>query len=1212
MIKFLFFLNVLLPVSCFAQFSISGRILNQADTKPVANASVFLSNATIGANTASNGTFNLSNVKPGKYNLVVSVVGFDAFEQTVVVDNKNLSLNDIIIFPKSIILNEVKIKPHDDPDRAKYLEWFRDEFLGTSEIAKTCKILNQGVLFFDFDNDKNTLTATSSGFLEIENETLGYKIKYLLANFLLQDKDKTTKKIFYQGSVLFEDLKGSAAQMRRWQRNRQEVYENSSMHFLRAALNNRINEEGFRVQQFAMYANPERPSDSLINARINFYTTLKSSTGKQRDSLAYWEKKSKLPKVLKKLLPFPLSKKDIIKETEQPGQFALSCDNDGLYVAYNINHHYHINSQQDYLYNRGNTENTLINFNSPNAFFYSNGIITNPYSVIFYGVWGRNRIAELLPSDYEPPQSTNAQGDSTAIEKIITRLNTYTENHTTEKVYLHFDKPYYAAGDTMYFKAYVTMGEMHELSNKSGVLHVDLLNADNQIEQSVKLRLTEGVAWGDFALPDTLIKGNHQVRAYTQWMRNEGESAFFNQTIAIGSLPNNKVPESGTSQNKEGKPDLQFFPEGGSLVSGIQSKMAFKAIAANGAGLSVKGEILDNENKTVTTFASTHLGMGYFYLTPEDGKNYKAKITYADGTIDERELPKARETGITLCINTDSIPKASVRIIANKAYFNENKNKEYNLLIWSGGIATTVPCTLDSQVIKLDILKRHLKPGIATFTLFSANGESLCERLMFAQNFNQLNINLITDKTAYAKREKVNFKLNVTRRTDSTANGHFSISVIDETKVPVDENSENTILTNLLLTSDLKGYIEQPNYYFINATDSKIQNDLDLVMLTHGYRRFEWKKLLNNGYPPIAFKAENGLEISGIAENALGKPLINGTVSLINPGGGPVLSEKTDEKGNFHFSNLLFTDSAKFILQAVNANGVNLTTIVYNKEKPLPATSELPVLSKEYISRPAQIYLENNRKQHDEAVQIGKANGIMLKEVKIRQSKKKIIDETYPSSSLLGPGHADQVIHRSEFRGGGLFSDQFDGTLRGVVFTGSAQKKVFLRSNLSSAMKDNPPKAMLIVLDGIPIEQGEGLDIDDINVNTIETIEVLTNNNAAIYGIQGAGGVLVITTRRGGQNVNNLKAVGILAITVMGFYKARDFYTPKYEHPNEDYKHPDLRSTIYWQPELMTDKDGNASFNFFNADGIGTYRVVIEGIDNKGNLGRQVYTYKVE
>ena len=365
--------------------------------------------------------------------------------------------------------------------------------------------------------------------------------------------------------------------------------------------------------------------------------------------------------------------------------------------------------------------------------------------------------------------ATLGQSQNSGALNITNDLGQFFSHNLFENAYLQFDKPYYAAGDTIYFKAYVTQGEEHKPSGLSGVLHVDLINPENKIDQSIKLRLDSGLTWGDFTLPDSLTAGNYRVRAYTQLMRNYGESDFFDKTIHVGSLTNdeknkNQVEEKLPELNK--KPDLQFFPEGGNLVNGIRSKVAFKAIDANGSGVDAKGTILDNSNKEVCQFASTHLGMGYFLLNPEEGETYKAKLTFADGTQDTIDLPKPETSGITLTINNDSISKASVKIEANATYYQAHRNQEFLLVIYSGGMVVNVNCKLDTSIIDLGILKKLLHAGVTRITLFSPDGSPLCERLLFIRNRSQLNLQINADKTVYTKREKVNLQLFAKNRND--------------------------------------------------------------------------------------------------------------------------------------------------------------------------------------------------------------------------------------------------------------------------------------------------------------------------------------------------------------------------------------------------------------------------------------------------------------
>ncbi|HVW13594.1 MAG TPA: TonB-dependent receptor plug domain-containing protein [Mucilaginibacter sp.] len=782
-------------------------------------------------------------------------------------------------------------------------------------------------------------------------------------------------------------------------------------------------------------------------------------------------------------------------------------------------------------------------------------------------------------------------------ESITDKLRAYSSEFTAEKAYLQFDKPYYATGDTLYFKAYLTMGERHNLAWIGSVLHVDLISPQNKIVQSINLHADNGISWGDLALSDTLPAGNYRVRAWTRWMRNDPGS-FFEKVIPIGSLQSSRVPESALPEKKiKAAPDVQFLPEGGTLVAGVASRIAFKATGTNGLGINVKGVVLDNANREVCSFASVHLGMGSFSFTPQAGQTYRAKLTYGNGTDNIITLPEAGTRGIVLSVNNDSISKASVRIIANPAYFQENKGKNYRLLIYSGGIANTVNFRLDSSSMKMDIIKRRLFTGVATITLFSENNEPLCERLIFVQNYDQLSLKAISDKKQYAPREKVKIDLHALTRADEPSTGHFSVSVVDEGKVPDDENSETTILSHLLLTSDLKGYVEQPNYYFANITD-KTTADLDLVMLTHGYRRFEWKTLLNGGYPAPKYQPETSLEIAGTATNLMGKPLVHGTVSLIALN-GTYLSQKTDAVGNFCFSNLVFQDSAKFILQAANAKNRNYTKINYINDKPEPGKYTLVPLADSAAGYLAT-YMNNARKQ---ASLTGLLKGKMLKGATIKDRPVKR-DDDYRTDSFAGAGHADQVMHADEIEKiQGPLTTSLNGRLKGVIFVGGNGGVV----PVLGIFHGGP---MLVVIDGFE-DTDHRIDLNSFSANDIETVEVLKFASTAVYGADGGEGVLVITTKRGGLDPKNIKSIGILPITVNGFYEAREFYSPKYDvDPNTT--RPDLRSTIYWQPELATDKNGNASFEYYNADGTGTYRVVIEGIDDKGNIGRQVYRYKVE
>ncbi|HZY37852.1 MAG TPA: MG2 domain-containing protein [Mucilaginibacter sp.] len=797
---------------------------------------------------------------------------------------------------------------------------------------------------------------------------------------------------------------------------------------------------------------------------------------------------------------------------------------------------------------------------------------------------------------------------------IISGLEKYLADHPIEKAYLQFDKPYYATGDTIYFKAYVTAGEQHKLSSLSAVLHVELINTKNKIDQSIKLRLDSGLAHGDFALPDSLPAGNYRVRAYTQWMRNFGENVFFDKTIQIGSTKGSRIPESIAKQPAEQtfKTDVQFFPEGGSLVAGVRSKIAFKAIGANGLGLDVKGTIVDDDGHEVSKFESAHLGMGYFYITPAAGKNYIAKITYPDGKQDLIDPPKNSISGITLSVNNDSIPKASVRIEASADYYRQNRGKTFVMIVYCQGSATTVNCKLDSPVIKLDILKRRLHTGVATVTLFSPENEPLCERLLFIQNYDPLTLNVTTGKNSYAKREKVAIQLNVLNRRGEPSSGDFSVSVTDESNVQEGKGSGDNILTNLLLTSDLKGFVEQPDYYFADTAAAARQN-LDILMLTQGFRRFEWKQVLDSAAQPVKFRAESGLDIAGQVNSLSNKPVVKGTVTLLQPNGSLFLNTTTDDKGMFRFSNLDFTDSVQYVLSAVSADKKNTVKIIYAPQSNMPVTAGVyRQAAAPVVDAVVQRFVRNEKFQQDTYSGTSDGKRITLKQVNVHAKKP---DNQYHTQSLAGAGNADQVMHAEELEQvQGPLVTSLNGRLRGVLFITSSKNPFYkvpylTTSVLSGFGPNNPPKKMLVVIDGAEVAPD---DLNFLSSNDVETVELLKYASASMYGVEGGGGVLVITTKQTRQlDPKDIPAIGVLPIKLMGYYKAREFYSPKYENAAEG-KQPDLRSTIYWNPEIKTDASGSAAFDYYNADGTGNYKVTVEGIDKDGNIGKQVFEYKVE
>jgi hypothetical protein len=782
-----------------------------------------------------------------------------------------------------------------------------------------------------------------------------------------------------------------------------------------------------------------------------------------------------------------------------------------------------------------------------------------------------------------------------------------------ERVYLHLDKPDYGFGDTIWYKAYTVIGPKRQPSALSGVLYVDLISPSDSLITRQIIPLVSGIGWSDMPLPFNLKPGFYRLRAYTRWMRNLGPDAFDEQRIMIGGV----VPVIAKTAEKC---DVQFFPEGGELVEGVRSRVAVKAVGSNGLGKDIKGTIEDDSGNVVADFATQHLGMGEFALIPEPGKSYKARINIAGEAYFLAGLPKAKPLGYTLNINNSQKDSVYIKIAVNDKTLAADKDKSFYVIAQSNGkVYYTTQAKLEETVYTSAIARNRFPEGIAQFTLFSQSGEPLAERIAFMENkVDEINVSINTNNATYNARDKVTLNLAAKDSANKPITGSFSVAVINETKVSPDENSENTILNNLLLTSELKGCVEQPNYYFTNQSD-KTRADLDLLMLTQGYRRYEWKKILASStlttittFP--TFLPERSQELSGAITTPSGKPLPNSKITLAATKQGIFRDTTADENGKFTFTDLNIIDTATLVIKARKAN--NGRNVKIKPEQPdYPMITPAEYLAEGITTDTAKAqrqYLDYNQEQKDYEFKYGR----MLKTVTIKGVKRPEQPKLQFSSNLNGPGHADQVLMWNQLGDGCInLSDCLYGKLLGVFISppksGVDTKRMAYLQRDRNRLSGKLP--MTVIIDGMVMGPSH---LDDVSPTEIYSIEVLRSGGLlALYGSNAPGGAIIITTKHGNEGTayfTQMMPDGITTTRYSGFYKTKAFYTPKYGSPKKADVREDMRSTVYWNPNILTDKDGKASFKYFNNDNKGIYRVVVEGIDDDGKLGRQVYRYEVK
>lgn len=777
------------------------------------------------------------------------------------------------------------------------------------------------------------------------------------------------------------------------------------------------------------------------------------------------------------------------------------------------------------------------------------------------------------------------------IERITSGLEKYIEEYPQEKVYIHFDKPYYTSGEIIWLKAYLVAGSYHQPSPLSQTIYVDFIDHKKNILFEFKLKSNNGLSSANISLPDSLSSGNYIIRAYTPWMKNFNSAFFFEKQIAIWNLSDTKNEKVNA---KETDLDFQLFPEGGNMVEGIKSKVAFKAIGKDGLGIPVQGSIIDQDGIVVTSFKSNHFGMGYFELVPENGKNYFCSIfNYASKKI---KLPPASEMGFILSVtNNKDQSDIIIRVQTNE----KTQNKNMHLLAQSRGVL--------SYVLKLDLTKnfyllripkeKHLS-GITQLTLFNEQNLPVAERLIFIDHQDYLNISITSDKKIYKPREKVELTLNVTNISNTPVQGNFSLAVCDDQQLFLNKDRDN-ISSNLLLSSDLTGHIEDPGYYF-NHENLDRQEALDILLLTQGWRRFLWTDILMDKWPEINSLIDQGLTISGkLVDLFTKKPIDEGKVILLSDNPNINLMQvSTTKDGYFIFENLIYFDSTKLVLQGeTKRKRKSVLFQLINDDKPKVGSfiQQLDIQLKDYGLQ----YVERNReiKQIDAAYNFDERT-IILDEIEVKGTP--IIEEP---NKMYGKG--SNSIKASDVIGVDSYNHPLQilqGRVAGVLVTGSGLSYNVLIRGVGSTTNNTP----LILVDNVPVT----IDVlNSIPPRDIESVEVFKGPEAAIFGSDGANGAILFYTKKG--FVNDVNKEGVRTLNSIGYLIPREFYSPKYDVTKPEHIKPDKRLTIFWDPLIQTDSLGKAKITFFNNDNETSVTGILEGISPFGTTGTAQFQYRI-
>lgn len=778
--------------------------------------------------------------------------------------------------------------------------------------------------------------------------------------------------------------------------------------------------------------------------------------------------------------------------------------------------------------------------------------------------------------------------NSHAQQQFDSLLNISTTKYPQEKIYLQLDKPYYNTGETIWFKAYITGASTPFVISKS--MYAELVNANGTVLQRKTMPILQAGAASFFELADSNYNSKLYIRAYTSWMLNFDSSLLYMKPVTV---INAKPAVKKTTVAKSFT--LTLFPEGGDLVDNISCVVAFKTNDQEGIPFPVSGTVTDSKGKPVTKFNAVHDGMGYFSITPLPGEKYKAVWKDKTGSVHETSLPDAKSTGITLHVTntggqlTYTITRPEAADDVFKSYFVMAQMHEQTMY------GAKINMQRKTQV-SAPIVTDSMPDGILQLTIFNAAQVPVAERLVFVNNNNYY---FATDLHAVEKNMSRHGKTVLQVDVGGNYLSNLSIAVTDAGFDALGDNKEN-IFSEMLLSSDLKGYVYNPSYYFASDDDS-VKQHLDLVMMTNGWRRFKWEDMLANRWPPLKHLPDNYLAINGsiygLSKVQLRNRSITGILKTPGSNASSFFSVPVTEDGKFSADGFYFFDTVQFHYQINNDKEKLLTSTAsfsFNNglEKSGPAFNNLLATIYGNTKPDSSLLLKGIQQSGLYKSQTDMQKSKLLQAVVVVTKQKPLsekLDEQY-ASGLFKSGDAkifatdDDPFAKSAMS----ILDYLRGRVAGLQINTTGQASVTRRGSNTSLFLNEMTA-----------------DIDQLQSTPMTDVAMIKVFDPPFFGASGggAGGAIAVYTKKGEANKANIK--GLNSIVLNGYSALKQFYMPDYEKTNgDDIK--DYRTTLYWNPFLLLDaKKRRITIPVFNTDNCKKMRVIIEGINENGQLTRE-------
>lgn len=780
-------------------------------------------------------------------------------------------------------------------------------------------------------------------------------------------------------------------------------------------------------------------------------------------------------------------------------------------------------------------------------------------------------------------------------QKLDSMMNIYASNFPQEKIHVQFDKNLYSAGETIWFKAYIFTGADPSLFSKN--FYAELSDPSGTIIDRKVYPISESSTAGNFDLPKTVKSRHLHFRAYTTWMTNFDTTFYFEKDLRIYDK---KLDSAGTVTLVPRETHLEFFPEGGDLIAGVESIVAFKANDQFGFPLVVKGSIQDRSGKEILTFAPEHDGMGKFVLQPDKGDSLTAVWKDAGGIEHRTPLPAIRPMGAVVRV----LP-GTQKILFSVARSGDGPAENKHLVI----IAHMHQHMVYKAKINLDdnfmsggtIPTAQLPSGVLQVTIFNSAMVPLAERVVFVNNHEFLfNTQIATTLKSVGRRGKNSLVIEV----PDTMRSNLSVSITDAT-ADGEFPGEDNIISRLLLTGEIKGYVHNPYYYFAGTADS-LTSQLDLVMLTHGWRRFKWDQLARGVLPVIKNPEQDYLsfkvDVLGIDPFKIAKEESMTVILSKKDSSKQILSVPHLSGTKFGVTGLVFFDTATAYYQfTANRNLSNQAAVTVNNGLVKAGRRAKPLLNAfEGWTAEDSAYLRRNRYIAEEVTRTKPIED---------QKVKTLASVTVKGRTKTDAEKLDEKYASGMFAGGDSYQfDVMDDPLSSAmmdIFQYLQGKVPGLQITIGNGPGGAPSLSWRGGRPSLYLNEmnTDAQQLQNTPVTDIAYVKVFRPGSGVGFG-GGSGGTIAIYTKKGGdQKYNDPNIKGLDRAPLMGYSVLREFYSPNYLENSAQNEGADLRTTLYWKPYILTDKDNKkATIDFFNNDITKKMRIVLEGFNEDGKL----------